>query len=97
MNGRSVGFLGVGTELDTILLRYDQSDFQDIDGIEAKPLAVQRRVRIDVLGGDFQIQRLNEEGGNFPLQTDIGQGAGCCMSDPFLNTGLGSDIGLSFD
>jgi len=66
-------FLAVGTQLNAVLLGDDQRHLQDVDGVEPQPLAVQGRFGIDVLGQDLKVQGLHEQGGNFPLQTDIGQ------------------------
>ena len=82
-------FRGVGAQLDAVLFRHDQCDFQDIDGIQAQPLAVQGSQRIDILGLDLEIQCLHEQTGDFPLQTDIGQGRRLLHERRFVGHRLG--------
>ena len=84
----SLVFVAVGAQLNAVLLGHDQRHLQNVDGIESQPLAIQGCVRIDVLRRDLQIERLDEQRGEFPLETDSAGGADFCMSDALSDIGF---------
>jgi hypothetical protein len=53
--------------LNAVLLGDHQRHLQDIDGVQSQALAIQRSLRIDVLGQGLEIQCPHQQGGNFPL------------------------------
>jgi demethylmenaquinone methyltransferase / 2-methoxy-6-polyprenyl-1,4-benzoquinol methylase len=61
----------VGAQLEAVSLGNDERDFEDVDRIETEPFAVQRRLRVDRLGRDIQVERINHERSNLPLQIGL--------------------------
>src|SRR5882724_904915 len=57
----------VGTKLEPVFLRNHQRDFQDVDRIQAQPFPVKRRLRIDLRGGNLEVQRRHDQFGQFAL------------------------------
>ncbi len=70
-----------------------QRHLQDIDGVEPQSLAIQGRLWIDVLRQDLEVQRLHEQVGDLPLQTDIGQGRRLLHERRFVGHRLKLSIG----
>ncbi len=61
----------VGAELNAILLGDNESDLENVYGIQAEAFAIECRLRIDLLGADIEIQGGDDETGNFALQSCI--------------------------
>ncbi len=59
-----------------------------------KPSPYSGGERIDGLGLDLEIQRLNEQGGDFPLETDIGRGRRLLHERRFVGHRLGFRLGF---
>ena len=57
--------LVVRTQLEAVALGDDQRQFEDVDRIEAEAFAEQRRVGVDVAGGDVEIERADDQFGDF--------------------------------
>src|SRR5882757_3322316 len=61
----------VGAELNAILLGDDQRDLENVYGIQAKTLSIQRRLRIDVGRGHIDVQGGDNQLGNLALHSCV--------------------------
>src|SRR5690242_3540199 len=58
----------VRAQLEPVSLGHGQRDLQRVDGIEPQLAAKERRIRIDLFGGDgLQVEALDDQGGQFVL------------------------------
>jgi hypothetical protein len=53
--------LVVGAQLHAVGLPDRERDLEHVDRVEAEPLAVQRRIRVDRVRGDLKVHRLDDE------------------------------------
>src|SRR5262249_7337551 len=51
----------IRAQLKTVSLRHGQRDLQNIDGIEAQAVAVERRVRTDIVSGQIKIEGADDQ------------------------------------
>ena len=58
----------IRAKLDSVLLRNDQGDLEDVDRIETQTFAVERGVGSDLDRGDIEVQCLDDEIRNLSLQ-----------------------------
>ena len=58
----------VGTQRAPVFLRDHERDLQQIDRIESEPFPEQRRVRIDGLGGNVEVDSFNDEARQLELE-----------------------------
>ena len=86
--------LVVGAQLEAIALRDDERDLEDVDRVEAEAFAVERRLGIDRLGSDVEVQRLDQKRGDFALQIGVGEGHSCDRARPYRKRSIESIKGL---
>ena len=60
--------LVVGAQLESVLAGNLEGHLEDVDRIETEAFAVQRRVGQDFRRGNFQIERFDQEDGQFILE-----------------------------
>src|SRR5688500_20385786 len=58
-------------ELEAVALRDDEGDLEDVDRVEAEAFLVERRFRVDLGGGDLEVERRDDQAGDLPHQGGI--------------------------
>lgn len=64
-------FFAVGTELNAIVLGDNQGDLKNVDRIQTEPVPIERGPRINLGGGQIEVQGGNDEIGNLALQSCV--------------------------